>query len=131
MGLPALIQRNPADCAGSMPLSTRRLGFPRRNSMLSIEDCIGLCGLTAAEVKAIAEHEHLPDITAATLGSYLLHQQHGGARIRQMLVDDIRASLAAGNATHAARLMGALRHFLALHPDALEEAAAGSARSHD
>jgi hypothetical protein len=98
--------------------------------MLSIDDCIGLCGLTPAEVKAIAEHEHLPGIAAVTLGHYLLHQQHGSARIRQMLVDDIRASLAAGNVSHAARLMGALRHFFALHPDAMEGFSARATSSH-
>jgi len=86
--------------------------------MIAFEDCIALCGLTEDEVAAIAEHEHVPDVVAATLGSYLLHQAKGGERIRQMLVDDIRASLAAGNAPHASLLMSALRHFLSQHPDA-------------
>jgi len=84
--------------------------------MISLEDCIAMCGLTAAEVAAIAEHEHLPEIAAATLGSYLLHEAKGRDRIRQMLVDDIRASLAAGDNRHAALLMAALRHFLSRYP---------------
>jgi len=86
--------------------------------MISLEDCIAMCGLTAAEVAAIAEHEHLPDIVAAELGSYLLHRAHGSEKIWQMLVDDIRASLAAGDNRHAALLVAALRHFLSLHPEA-------------
>lgn len=86
--------------------------------MISFEDCIGLCGLTEAEVAAIAEHEHVPEIAAAILGQYLLHQQHGPERIRQMLVDDIRAAIGAGNVKHAADLASALRHLLTAHPEA-------------
>lgn len=86
--------------------------------MISLEDCIAMCGLSAAEVAAIAEHEHLPDIVAAELGSYLLHRAHGSEKIRRMLVDDIRASLAAGDNRHASLLVGALRHFLSQHPEA-------------
>lgn len=87
--------------------------------MIALEDCIALCGLTDEEVAAIAGHEHVPDVVAATLGSYLLHRPHGGERIRQMLVDDIRASLAAGDARHASLLTAVLRHFLAQHPQAM------------
>lgn len=84
--------------------------------MISLEDCIALCGLTEAEVSAIAEHEHVPEVTAATLGQYLLHQQHGPEKIQQMIVDDIRASLDRGGVAHAAKLIYALRHFLSVNP---------------
>ena len=40
--------------------------------MITLEDCIGLCGLTEEEVLAIAEHEHLPEIAATALAEYLL-----------------------------------------------------------
>jgi len=86
--------------------------------MISLDDCIAMCGLTEDEVAAIAEHEHVPEIVAATLGSYLLHQAHGSERIRQMLVDDIHASLAVGDNRHAALLMAAMQHFLSLHQEA-------------
>jgi hypothetical protein len=86
--------------------------------MISFEDCIGLCGLTEVEIAAIAEHEHVPEIAAAVLGQYLLHQQHGPERIRQMLVDDIRAAVGASNAKHAADLASALRHLLTAYPEA-------------
>jgi hypothetical protein len=39
--------------------------------MITLGDCIGFCGLTEEEVLAIAEHEHLPEITAAALAQYL------------------------------------------------------------
>ena len=32
--------------------------------MITLEDCIGMCGLTEEEVLAIAEHEHLPEVAA-------------------------------------------------------------------
>jgi hypothetical protein len=43
--------------------------------MISLEDCIALCGLTHSEVAAIAEHEHLPEAAAAALGQYLLREE--------------------------------------------------------
>ena len=52
------------------------LWFVRRSAaianMITLEDCIGLCGLTEEEVLAIAEHEHLPEIAATALAQYLL-----------------------------------------------------------
>lgn len=86
--------------------------------MISIEDCIGLCGLTREEVDAIAEHEHLSEMAAAALADYLLHSESGPAIIRDMIRDDIRAALAAGNTLHAKELFAALRHFLHDHPEA-------------
>lgn len=84
--------------------------------MISLDDCIALCGLTQEEVAAIAEHEHLPEVVAATLGCYLLDQTRGPDRIRTMLVDDIRAALGNGSVEHAALLTSALRHLMAGHP---------------
>ena len=83
--------------------------------MISIEDCIGLCGLSEAEVAAIAEHEHLPEIAAAILAQYMLASKEGPEKIRKMLIDDIRAAAAAGDSRHAAELVSALRHFLSTH----------------
>jgi hypothetical protein len=48
--------------------------------MISLEDCIGLCGLTEEEVLAIAEHERLPEIAATALAQYLLSQAHGSEK---------------------------------------------------
>jgi hypothetical protein len=91
--------------------------------MISIEDCIAMCGLSEEEVLALAEHEHIPEVAAAALGCYLLGQKDGCQRIREMIVDDIRAAMSRGDDGHAAELMGALRHFLAEHPEAGARAA--------
>ena len=72
--------------------------------MISFEDCIALCGLTEEEVAAVAEHEHVPEIAAATLARYLLDQTRGPEEIRNMIVDDIRAALQAKQATACGRI---------------------------
>ena len=86
--------------------------------MISMEDCVALCGLDENEVLAIAEHEHIPEIAAAALASYLARQPHGGERIRTMIIDDIRKALVERRINHAAELFMALRHFLEEHPEA-------------
>lgn len=85
--------------------------------MITLEDCIAFSGLTEAEVLAIAEHEHLPEIAAAALAEYLLKQRHGAEKIHTMIVEDIRAALRRGDRAHAGELFAALRHFLETHPD--------------
>ena len=42
--------------------------------MITLEDCLGLCGLTEEEVLAIAEHEHLPEIAATALAGRLANK---------------------------------------------------------
>lgn len=84
--------------------------------MITLDDCIALCGLTEAEVLALAEHEHIPEIVAAGLGSQLLKQRHGAEKVRVMIVEDIRAALRRGDRKHAQELFAALRHFLGAHP---------------
>ena len=85
--------------------------------MISLQDCIDLCGLTEEEVLAIAEHEHIPEIVAASLGQYLLHQKHGPDRIRDMIGVDIRAALDRKDIPHASELVAVMRHFLSTHPE--------------
>ena len=86
--------------------------------MISLEDCIALCGLTEEEVLAIAEHEHIPEIAAAALAHYLLKQEHGPEQIRDMVVDDIRAAQARGDRQQMRTLLHTLHHYLKEHPQA-------------
>ena len=88
--------------------------------MISLEDCIALSGLTEAQVLAIAEHEHLPEIAATALAQYLLKQERGMEKIRDMIVDDIRqAQQGQDNAhkAHVVTLLHVLHHFLKSHPE--------------
>ena len=86
--------------------------------MIALEDCMAMCGLTEAEIDAIAEHEHIPELAAAALADYLLHRERGARVVRDMIRDDIRHAIRVGDAGHARQLIAALNHFLAEHPEA-------------
>jgi len=89
--------------------------------MLTWEDCLALCELTADEIAAIAEHEHLTQMAAVELGSYLIHMPDGAPKIRRIILDDIEAARRRGDAAHAAKLKLVMRHFIATHPDAMSD----------
>ena len=84
--------------------------------MLSLEDCIALCGLTEEEVLAIAEHEHIPEIAAAELGNYLVRTVDGELCIKAMIRDDIAAAVAQGNRARELTLKMVMRSFVIQHP---------------
>jgi hypothetical protein len=100
-----------------MMVQTAGAKVGREQAMITLEDCIAFCGLTEAEVMAIAEHEHVPEIAAAAMAEYLLKQRRGVDKIHCMIVDDIRAALRRGDKKHASELFAALRHFLSTHPE--------------
>lgn len=80
--------------------------------MLTLEDCIALSDLTLEEIDAIAEHEHLPLILAAELGSCLAHCADGRRSLRAMIRVEIEAARARGNFRRSAELKLVLRHFI-------------------
>jgi hypothetical protein len=86
--------------------------------MISLEDCLALCGLSEAEVLALAEHEHVPEIVAASLGNHLLCQPDGGRRIGAMIADDVTMAMARGDRCHAEELRATLQGFVSSHPEA-------------
>ena len=61
--------------------------------MLTYEDCLGLCELNPDEIRAIAEHEHIPEVIAMEMGNYLCETTGGQKRIRRIIVDDIQAAV--------------------------------------
>jgi hypothetical protein len=88
--------------------------------MISLDDCVAMCGLSPEEVAAVSEHEHIPEIAATALANYLLHQAGGAERIRTMIIEDIHKALDAGRVEHAGQLFSTLRHFLQEYPQARE-----------
>jgi hypothetical protein len=86
--------------------------------MISLEDCLALCGLTKDEVLALAEHEHIPDIAASAFAQYLLNQPAGCRTIHDMIVEDIRRARGRGDVRHAEELAVTLQHFVGSHPEA-------------
>ncbi len=87
--------------------------------MISLADCIAFCDLSEAEVLAIAEHEHVPEIVACALAEKLMQSDQGPAQVRDMIRDDIRAAIARGDKQHARELIGVMHYFLSVHPEAL------------
>ncbi len=85
---------------------------------ITLEDCIAMCGLTEEEVLALAEHEHQPEIVATALASYLLRQEHGAEKVRDMIVEDIRQAQLSSDRKHVLTLLHVLHHFLKTHPEA-------------
>jgi DNA repair protein RadC len=85
--------------------------------MISLEDMVGMSGLSEEEILAIAEHEQVPPSVATNLGAYLSGNHEGLSRVRDMIIDDIRAAQAAGNVAHERELLHVLHHFLRQNPD--------------
>ncbi|PWC77159.1 hypothetical protein [Azospirillum sp. TSH64] len=84
--------------------------------MLTIKDCIALSDLTEAEIDAIAEHEHVPEMVAVEMGHCLAHCPGGADRIARIIADDIAEACAHGQVGHAVDLMHTLREFVETHP---------------
>jgi hypothetical protein len=87
----------------------------REAPMLRFEDCVAFCALNEDEIAAIAEHEGIPDVAAAELGSALLQRPDGVARIRAMIVDDIVTAQRRRNYLRSTELKSVLRQFVATH----------------
>ncbi|WP_415888825.1 hypothetical protein ACMXYV_12615 [Neptuniibacter sp. SY11_33] len=85
--------------------------------MLTYKECLEMSGLTADEVNAIAEHEHVDPIIAMAMGNYLVEHQ-GEQRIKRIILDDITKAERQGDEEHAAVLRRVMEHFMATHPDA-------------
>ncbi|MCB1920898.1 MAG: hypothetical protein KDJ28_13090 [Candidatus Competibacteraceae bacterium] len=84
--------------------------------MLSYEDCVELSDLTEEEITAIAEHEHLPEIAALEMGSYLVHTSEGVPMIKRIILDDIEEERRRGHDEKALQLKLVLKHFIDTHP---------------
>ena len=99
----------------------KRAEAPRARivAMITLDDCIAFCGLTQEEVLAVAEHEHVPEITAAAMAEYLVALPHGGEKIRDMIIDDVRQAQAVGDKAHVVTLLHVLHHFLKAHPEVM------------
>lgn len=91
--------------------------------MLTYEECLELSDLTADEVDAIAEHEHMDPMIAMALGHYIL-MHDGEQKIKRIIMDDIEKAQRDHNYTHAEMLEKVLKHFIATHPEHSDHQAA-------
>jgi hypothetical protein len=90
--------------------------------MLSYEDCVELSDLTEEEITAIAEHEHLPEIAALEMGSYLVHSPEGVPMIKRIILDDIEEERRRGHNEKVLQLKLVLKHFIDTHPQSSGQA---------
>jgi hypothetical protein len=84
---------------------------------LVVKDVGDLCG----QCVDITNWKHMPEIAAAAFAEYLTNQEHGTEKIRDMIVDDIRAGQACDDKEHVLTLLHVLHHFLRTHPEARPE----------
>jgi hypothetical protein len=84
--------------------------------MLTLKDCIAMSDLSDAEVAAIAEHEHVPEIIAAEIGFRLVDSRDGRRILKRYIQDNLvhaKAHHLEGKAKDLALL---LRRFEDAHP---------------
>ncbi len=60
--------------------------------MLTFEDCLALSDLSEAQIIALAEHEHLPEMLALEYGEYLMHSETGAQELKAMIDADLQRS---------------------------------------
>ena len=80
--------------------------------MISVNECIAICGLDRNEIAAIASHEYIPEVAASALANYLLHHEGDQAEIRQMMTEDLHAAIEDRRLQQASELFMALREYL-------------------
>jgi hypothetical protein len=84
--------------------------------MLTLKDCVALSELSEDEVNLIAEHEHIPEIVAAELGSDLLRSTDGVTTIKAYILDCVEHARSCGDLRRAETLFAIYRRFDASHP---------------
>jgi hypothetical protein len=85
--------------------------------MLAWIDCLALSDLTADEIRAVADHEHLSQIAALELGQWLIGLPDGSVRLKRIILDELEAASARGDFGRAAELRATIRHFCDTHPE--------------
>lgn len=85
--------------------------------MISIKDCLDYSDLTEDEVAVIAEHEHLPFTSAATLACCLAQSGEGTEVLRCLLKDCVCDAESCGRPELVQSARQALLQFAANHPE--------------
>jgi hypothetical protein len=64
--------------------------------MLTAQECVDMSELGNEAIRAIAEHEHIPEVVAAELGQQLLKATGGIAEIRRFMQENLELAVQAG-----------------------------------
>ena len=86
--------------------------------MLTLDDCIAFGELSREIVLAIAEHEHVPEISAVAIGDKLVRCSEGLQRIHMMVLTVIEAAIERGDQNYDCSLKQTLDAFLTEFPSA-------------
>jgi hypothetical protein len=89
--------------------------LPEEETMLSLDECIGMSGLTEDEIAVIAEHEHVPEIVAVELAQGLLKTPKGVFILKCYISDVLEQAKLAGKGDKVKRLDLLLTRFIAAH----------------
>jgi hypothetical protein len=89
--------------------------LPEEETMLSLDQCIGMSDLTEDEIAVIAEHEHVPEIVAVELGQSLLKTPKGVFILKCYISDALEQAKLAGKGEKVKRLDLLLTRFIAAH----------------
>lgn len=96
-------------------MSTGRIA--RVSKMLTLEDCIELCGLTHEEIRYLVEHEHISDFRAAELAEkYVITDDAGIPHLRRSIAEDIESLKRRNRIRDARALEVFIRDFVLSHP---------------
>jgi hypothetical protein len=84
--------------------------------MVSLDECIGMSGLSEDEIAVVAEQEHVPPVVAAEMASSLLSSPRGILKLHDIFRDRL-AALAERRETQRERAISRLyAHFRARYP---------------
>ena len=86
--------------------------------MLSFRDCLDFAGVTEGEIDAIVKHSHIPPIVALELGHHLLQTSEGREKLRDIIVDDVRAAMDRNRCADCEKFSLTLSRYLDAHPTA-------------
>lgn len=84
--------------------------------MISLQDCLDMCGLTEDEAQILAEHENVPVIVAMELGASLLQSPIGQGYLKGCLRECLTRAEHAGRRDKARHISEVLHRFDAVHP---------------
>lgn len=84
--------------------------------MLAMQDLLDYCDLDEGEIKAIAEHEHIPLVVAAEMGECLLSSPEGVCKLHTMIAENMERAMQCGKFQHVKELETTYQHLQRTHP---------------
>jgi predicted transcriptional regulator len=109
----ALIEALAEDLGGEMG---PRLKAMLHTGLFTRQQPLDSFSLSASEVDAVAEQEHLSERAAAGLGRALLRSESGVRQLERMMLDQIDQARYAGDGVKAEALEATFAEFRARHP---------------